>query len=156
MFYKYYLAYGSNLNIENMKSRCRFAKRVGEFTLDNYRLIYKGADDNFSYLTIEEANGYFVPMGIYKISLLDIPYLDMYEGYPSFYKKATIPITIEGKTVNAFVYVMNDEFDYHLPSSSYVKTCVEGYNDFGFNQDTLRNAYFDTLDIVRKRQKRLK
>jgi len=40
---KYYLAYGSNLNLEQMAYRCPTAKPVGVTTLKNYQLLFRGA-----------------------------------------------------------------------------------------------------------------
>ena len=65
---EYYLAYGSNLNLEEMKFRCPTAKAIGTVMLDNYKLVYKGKTDDFSYLTIEECEGTYVPLGLYEIS----------------------------------------------------------------------------------------
>ena len=48
MLKKYYLAYGSNLNLEHMAQRCPSAKPIGVTTLENYRLVYKGSADDFS------------------------------------------------------------------------------------------------------------
>ena len=39
---KYYLAYGSNLNIRQMQMRCPGAKPVGTMVLEDYELLFKG------------------------------------------------------------------------------------------------------------------
>lgn len=143
---KYYLAYGSNLNLEQMKFRCPNAKQIGTINLENYRLVYKGGEDKCAYLTIEKFKGATVPLGLYEISLLDIFSLDIYEGYPTFYSKYYIPIKIDGEIKKALIYIMNREFEYHLPSDEYVSTCMEGYEDFGFNKTILEKALTDTID----------
>lgn len=38
----YYIAYGSNLNKEEMKQRCKDAKFVSLARLENYTLAYRG------------------------------------------------------------------------------------------------------------------
>ena len=58
---KYYLAYGSNLNVQQMKFRCPGAKVVGKSVIKNYELLYKGSKTG-SYLTIEKKNGSVVPV----------------------------------------------------------------------------------------------
>jgi len=68
---KYYLAYGSNLNLNQMYKRCDNAKVVGTAILKDYRLVYKGSADSYAYLTIEECEGSYVPLGTYKISKKD-------------------------------------------------------------------------------------
>ena len=60
---RYYLAYGSNLNLQQMSSRCPDAKKVGIAVLRGYRLMFKGSASG-NYLTIEKADGYFVPVGV--------------------------------------------------------------------------------------------
>ena len=40
---RYYLAYGSNLNVRQMKYRCPTAKIVGTAIIKDYELLYKGS-----------------------------------------------------------------------------------------------------------------
>lgn len=153
MFKKYYLAYGSNLNLTQMNYRCYNAKPIGSINLEGYRLVYKGRADDFAYLTIEKCEGYSVPLGVFEVSFFDIYSLDTYEGYPTFYSKYYIPIKIEGKTKKALIYVMNNYFNYHLPSQEYIDTCTEGYSDFGFDKAILDRALDDTIDNIPKIKK---
>ena len=147
---RYYLAYGSNLNMREMSHRCPKAKVKGTLELKDYRLVYKGSIDGYAYLTIEECKGYVVPLGLYEVSLLDIVTLDRYEGFPSLYFKKYIEIEIDGKLKKALIYVMNDQFSYHLPSVSYVETCKCGYENFGFNKDILDTALEDSIYNISK------
>ena len=64
---KYYLAYGSNLNIKQMQMRCPGAKPVGTMVLEGYELLFKGSKTG-SYLTIEKKIGGKVPVGIWQVS----------------------------------------------------------------------------------------
>ena len=73
------------------------------------------------------------------IFLFDIFSLDSYEGYPTLYSKIYIPVKINNKKKKALIYIMNDDFDYHIPSIEYIKTCMEGYKDFGF--DVFRKSF---------------
>lgn len=148
---KYYLAYGSNLNLEQMKLRCKYAKKVGSYTLKDYRLVYKG--NNVGYLTIEKFTGSEVPLGVFEVSFLDTLALDKYEGYPSFYKKEYFNIVLNGKKAKAFIYIMNDNFDYKLPLKRYVQICEKGYENFNFNNEILNKAYNDTLMILLENRK---
>lgn len=154
MFKKYYLAYGSNLNLSQMKYRCPNARPIGNINLKNYRLVYKGQKNDFSYLTIEEYEGSNVPLGLYEVSYSDIFSLDNYEGYPTFYSKFYIPIKIGNKTKKALIYIMNQCFDYHLPAEEYVLTCMDGYDDFGFDKAILKKALVDTIDNLAKKLKK--
>ena len=40
---KLYIAYGSNLNLKQMKYRCPTAKLIGKGVVENYGLQFKGA-----------------------------------------------------------------------------------------------------------------
>lgn len=154
MFKKYYLAYGSNLNLEQMALRCPDAIPIGTINLKNYRLIYKGITDGHAYLTIEKCEGYTVPLGVYKVSYLDILSLDSYEGYPTFYSKYYFNIKLDNKNIKALIYIMNESFNYHLPTKKYISTCTEGYEDFGFDKKILKRALIDTKDKMVKKLKR--
>lgn len=45
---------------------------------------------------------------------------------------------------------MNEQFSYHLPSINYIKTCMRGYKDFGFDMSILDKALEDTIDSKSK------
>ena len=83
---RYYLAYGSNLNVRQMRFRCPTALVVGKGVIKDYRLLFKGSKTG-SYLTIEKAKGYEVPVAVWKVDEACEESLDRYEGYPSFYYK---------------------------------------------------------------------
>ena len=58
---KYYLAYGSNLNKEQMAYRCPGAIPVGTMMLEGYELLFRAP----GVLTIEENAEGKVPIGIW-------------------------------------------------------------------------------------------
>ena len=143
---RYYLAYGSNLNVRQMRMRCPTARMIGTATLENYRLMFKGSKTG-SYLNIEPEEGCSVPVGVWEVSARDELALDRYEGYPTFYykKELELPITgiVTGKVRqrNAFVYIMHEDRQLGVPSNLYMRICMEGYSDFGFDYDVLWDAY---------------
>lgn len=146
---RYYLAYGSNLNIEEMKKRCPFAIPVGASAIKDYRLVYKGTKI-VSYLTIEPCEGSIVPVGVYEITPMDEFNLDYYEGVPTLYSKNMITVSLYGQDIQAIVYIMNPTYSYHLPSESYVSRCLQGYQNFHFNHEILNNALQTTIDNIAK------
>ena len=143
---KYYLAYGSNLNVVQMQHRCPTARVVGTAEIKDYELLFKGSMTG-SYLTIEKAEGKAVPAAVWEVKKQDELALDRYEGYPSFYYKKEMEIEYTGivthlrRKVKAFVYIMHEDRPIGVPSNQYVRTCLEGYRDFGFDISTLRSAY---------------
>ncbi len=146
----YYLAYGSNLNLSQMYHRCKTAEPIGTVKLKGFRLAFKGVADGFAHLTIEEHENSTVPMGLFEVLSIDVKRLDIYEGYPRYYHKEQISVKIGAEKVNAFVYIMNKGFDYHLPSKSYFKTCYDGYSDFQFNKGYLIKAYAEAYLNAKK------
>lgn len=144
---KYYLAYGSNLNLDEMMIRCESALVIGEMTLEGMRLVFKGYDCGYAYLTLENDENYSIQLGIFEIDDNDIKYLDMYEGYPELYRKEYIDILVDGEIVQGLIYLMNDGFDYHMPSDSYVNSCLRGFDDFNFDKD----AISETLEYTWKK-----
>ena len=77
---RYYIAYGSNLNVKQMKMRCPGATILGTTKLKNYELLFKGSKTG-SYLTIEKKEGSTVPVVIWEVTERDEKYIDRYEGY---------------------------------------------------------------------------
>ena len=143
---RYYLAYGSNLNVRQMMIRCPSARMIGTATIEDYRLMFKGSKTG-SYLTIEPEEGCSVPVGVWEVSEADELALDRYEGFPTFYYKKELEIPITGirtgkvRRRKAFVYIMHEDRLLGVPSNMYMRICMEGYMDFGFNYDTLWEAY---------------
>lgn len=142
----YYLAYGSNLNLYHMSNMSEGARVVGTTRLNGYRLVFKGRADEYAYLTIEKCPGESVPIGIFTVPKKDMQALDDYESYPRLYDKFTMPVIIDGKKEDTYIYIMKPGFDYHLPSKSYFIKCKEGYEDFGFDFDILDQALETTKE----------
>ena len=142
---KYYLAYGSNLNIRQMRTRCPEARIIGTAEIPDYQLLFKGSRTG-AYLTIEPKEGATVPVGVWSVTAQDETALDMYEGFPNFYYKAEMTVTVKGiqsgktRRRKAFVYIMHEDRRLGLPTQTYVNTCTTGYRSFGFDLAFLREA----------------
>lgn len=141
---KYYIAYGSNLNIAQMKHRCPTAKPVGTAVIKDYELLFKGSRTG-SYLTIEPKDNSSVPVAVWEVTESDEKNLDRYEGFPAFYYKREFRINCkmlngDKKMIRAFVYIMHEERKLGTPTWIYVKCCADGYLDFGFNLKFLDEA----------------
>lgn len=134
-----YLAYGSNLNLHQMKHRCPTAKVVGTTYLDNYELLFRGGYRG-AVATVEKKNGSRVPVLIWEIKPSDERSLDIYEGYPHLYRKEYVDVAINGKTEKVMVYIMNAGKKLNPPSSYYYNTIAEGYNDCGFDSKFLNDG----------------
>ena len=91
----FYLAYGSNLNVRQMKLRCPTARVVGTAEIKDYELLFKGSQTG-SYLTIELKKGGIVPVAVWEVQEQDVRLLDRYEGWPRFYYKKDMEIRYKG------------------------------------------------------------
>ncbi len=145
---KKYIAYGSNLNVEQMEHRCPHAKVLCVGEIKDYKLLFKGSYSG-NYLTIEPAKGYVVPVVVWEVTESCERSLDIYEGFPRFYRKETVPVvTPDGNTIDdAFAYIMNGH-NIGLPTGQYMRTCISGYQSFGFDPEILWTAAAESNPAV--------
>ena len=152
---RYYIAYGSNLNIRQMRLRCPTARAIGTSEIPGYRLLFKGSQSG-AYLTIEPSEGKSVPVAVWEVTDMDERALDHDEGFPAFYYKAKMKLPVRGirsgktRTRTAFVYIMHEDREIGVPSRSYVNTCLEGYCAFGFDEKLLAEALRFSMKESRK------
>jgi len=147
-------AYGSNLNVGQMAMRCPTAKIYGKGILKGYRLLFKGRKEN-AYCTIEKKRGRKVPVLIWELQPEDEKALDFYEGYPRFYEKKDVKVTLEdGAIVEVMVYIMTDKvmdrIYLNLPSRSYLETVKAGYHAAGFDEAFIEDALATSEKAIKK------
>jgi hypothetical protein len=117
-----YLAYGSNLNKEQMRLRCPNAQPLHGIVINNYRLVFKYIAD------IEPYKDSILYAGLWRITEKCEKHLDAYEGVDSglYHKKYFVY-----KEEKVLYYKMNEEDTYlSPPSPSYRKTIKKGYKNF--------------------------
>lgn len=150
---RYYIAYGSNLNVPQMRFRCPTATILGTAKLKGWELLFKGSMTG-SYLTIEQCKNSEVPVVIWEVTPKDEAALDCYEGYPNFYYKKEIKLRYKGirtgriRAVTAFAYIMHEDRPIGIPSSGYMRTCLDGYNTFYFDKAVLYKAYNKCRELM--------
>lgn len=150
------LAYGSNLNLEQMHKRCPSARIVGKGILEDYRLLFKGKERH-AYLTIEPYEGSFVPVLLWSLEPSDEVALDKYEEFPVTYYKENLLIKGEdGKYITAMAYIMTapegKERPLNLPSDRYLRTVLVGYEENGFDQSIIEAAVKFSENELKKRK----
>lgn len=149
---RYYIAYGSNLNVPQMRMRCPHASILGTASLKGWELFFKGSKTG-SYLTIEQSETGSVPVVIWEVTEKDEKALDRYEGFPTFYYKQEIKVRYKGirtdlrRTATAFAYIMHEERPIGIPSNYYMRICLEGYDTFGFDRNVLFDAYDKCVEV---------
>ena len=148
---RYYIAYGSNLNVEQMRHRCPDARVVGTATFEGWTLLFRGSKTG-SYLTIEPKESSSVPVAVWEVSERDELHLDHYEGYPNFYYKKELTVCIKGirtgklRNRRAFVYIMHEDRPLGQPSEYYLNACARGYYFFDFDVNRLIQAVYDSRE----------
>lgn len=145
---KYYIAYGSNLNLKQMRMRCPDAKLVGTGMLNNHQLLFRSNNRHNAVATVEPSIGDKVPVGIFEISQRDEVNLDIYEGFPTLYTKKFMDIKSQTIEDSAMIYVMNDGFDYGIPSARYLNIIRQGYQDCHLDMTYLESAVQDMKEVV--------
>lgn len=132
-----YFAYGSNLNMLQMKKRCADSVPVAKVKLKDFKLVFNHFAD------IIQSKGDVVQGAIYEVSEKDIKNLDEYEEYPDLYTK--INVTVEddlGKSYEAFVYVMVKK-NIDKPEQPYYQIIVDGYKDWKLAVSGLERALLE-------------
>lgn len=142
---RYYIAYGSNLNVRQMRARCPGARITGISAIEGYELLFKG-NKLGAYLTIEPKAGASVPVAVWEVSEKNELALDHYEGFPKLYYKTDMVLPVRFLRTGAvrrcrgFVYIMYEKRSLGLPRASYMADCRAGYHDVGFDEAFLAQA----------------
>lgn len=145
---KIYIAYGSNMDLDQMEWRCPGARLLAKGELKDWRLMFKGSLTG-SYATIEREKGQTVPVLLWEVTPADEAALDIYEGFPRFYYKKTILVQnveyfgkgkTKGSCLNGMVYIMHEERKLGHPTAGYYDLLADAYDEFGFDRDILEEA----------------
>ncbi len=138
----YYFAYGSNLHHSQMKKRCVNCKFIKKIILRNYNLTFRsknGAAD------IQKKIGKKVYGGLYIISESDEKKLDIYEEYPTLYKK----MFFKHKNKKVMTYIMSKKTKLIPPTKKYLNIIKQGYKDCNLNIKVLNTALLPLKHLQR-------
>ena len=128
-----YFAYGSNLNLFQMKRRCKDSVFLKKYELKGYRLNFRS---KYRAADIEKSKNSLVPGALFEISKSDEKKLDIYEDYPILYKK--LYFSYYKKTVMTYTMVHKTEFRY--PTERYLNVVKRGYKDCKLDTKYLKIA----------------
>ena len=128
-----YFAYGSNLNLFQMKRRCKDCKFVKTFKLKNFRLTFRS---KYRAADIEPKKNFFVKGALFEISKSDEKKLDVYEDYPNLYTKYYF--IYYGKKV--MTYTMIKKSPFRFPNTKYLNIIKQGYKDCNIEKEFLIKA----------------
>ena len=125
-----YFAYGSNLNLFQMKRRCKDSIFLKKINLQDFRLTFRS---KYRAADIEPKKNSIVPGGLFDISKSDEKKLDVYEDYPILYRK--FYFSYYGKKV--MTYTMVNKTPFRFPTERYLNVVKRGYKDCGLDSKYL-------------------
>ena len=128
-----YFAYGSNLNLFQMKRRCKDSIFIKKINLRNFRLTFRS---KYRAADIEAKKNSIVPGGLFDISKSDEKKLDVYEDFPNLYKKYYF--YYYGKKVMTYTMVKKSVFKF--PTERYLNIVKRGYKDCGLDSKYLQKG----------------
>ena len=131
----YYIAYGANLNIKHMQKMCKYSKPIFKLNGSKVNRI-EGWKLSFNkYANIIPCKNSYVPIGLWMISKRCEKKLDIYEQFPTLYKKLYLKI----QNVNAMIYVMNQNKK-QKPTKNYFEAILKGYDNFNLDKRYLYSS----------------
>lgn len=126
-----YFAYGSNLDRERMKERkCDFSSAKSAH-LKDWKLVFNKRSAKIPAMgfgNVIPAKGEIVEGILYEMDDSMIKSLDKYEGYPKHYNREKIIVSVEGKEVEADIYIATPEWtDENVkPTQDYIDHFLAG------------------------------
>lgn len=133
-----YIAYGSNINLEQMAFRCPHSSVVGDSEIKDYELEFRGV------ATIVPKENASVPVLIWELDERDLPTLNRYEGWPRLYRQEKMSFELNGKTCEGMAYLMNCG-EISPPSQQYYNTILQGYRENGLDESYLQTALVNSI-----------
>ena len=128
-----YFAYGSNLNRKQMKKRCKDSYFIKTIILRNYILTFRS---KYGAADIEKKRSEKVYGALYLISKTAEKRLDVYEEYPTLYKK----MYFKHKNKKVMTYIMPKKTKLVLPTTQYLNIIKQGYRDCKLSMKSLHAA----------------
>ena len=139
----FYFAYGSNLNQKQMRRRCKDSRFIKKITLKNYILTFRS---KYGAADIEKKVGKKVYGALYNISKSDERRLDIYEEYPTLYKK----MYFKHNNKLIMTYLMEKKTKRTSPTFHYLGLIKQGYTDCRINKKSLNAALLLVKHLRRK------
>ena len=135
-----YIAYGSNINLEQMAFRCPHSKVVGISKIKDHELEFRGV------ATIVPKENASVLVLIWELDERDLPTLNRYEGYPRLYRQEKMPFELNGQSYKGMAYLMN-RGEISPPSQQYYNTILQGYRENGLDESYLQKALENSFQM---------
>ncbi|MDP4127455.1 MAG: gamma-glutamylcyclotransferase family protein, partial [Bacillota bacterium] len=144
--HRLYFAYGSNLDIDQMYSRCPNSHFLARARLNDYKLSFPrfGSSRGGGVAGLESAEGNSVWGALYFVSDQDFSKLDTHEGAPSCYKRDEVGVIIVNLGESrAITYQAIPQIGVHRPTKAYLGQIIQGARSLEINE-----AYCQTLEGI--------
>jgi hypothetical protein len=116
-----------------MKSRCKDSIYLKKINLKDFKLTFRS---KYRAADIEPKKNSVVPGGLFEISKSDEKKLDVYEDYPTLYKKYYF--YYYGKKVMTYIMVKKTSFKF--PTERYLNIVKKGYRNCKLDYKYLKKA----------------
>jgi gamma-glutamylcyclotransferase (GGCT)/AIG2-like uncharacterized protein YtfP len=136
----YYFAYGSNMDLGQMKERCPSAKFLKKVLLSNYKLVYDGHSEmrNGAVGNIVPSKVDVVWGALFEVDQECIESLDEYEGFPGAYQKSTFMVADEnGSEYQAMAYHREGK-PISEPSPEYRALLIQGAKEIDLPKNYIK------------------
>ncbi len=136
-----YFAYGSNLDTDQMRSRCPDAVAGPSATLPDHALVFTGMSRRWggAVASVTPAAGFEVHGRLWELSPEDLAVLDRFEGHPAVYHRVDRTVVDRsGARHHVQVYMVpKARLAVGRPSPEYLALIRAAYRSLGFDAATL-------------------
>ena len=143
-----YFAYGSNLDLPQMKRRCPSSKLISKGSLSGYRLTFNRFSSGWGggVADVIQDQGSKVWGLVFELSDTDLERLDRYEGYhkdwTSLYERwQAIIETPNGLVSDVWVYTVVEKQKFVKPTIEYLQIIKDAAVKWNFPKAFLLEAY---------------
>ena len=143
--YPLVFAYGSNLDVRQMRARCPSADRLEPAMLRKARLVFGGHSARWgggvATLVYDPASVVFG--ALYRLAPGDLARLDHFEGAPFVYERVRLSLCdVYGRRRRAQGYVKWRAARARPPAPTYLMTILRAYDALGFDTAPVLRAAF--------------
>lgn len=129
-----YFAFGSNMDLAQMRSRIGEFENLGEAWLVNWTLVFSGHSITRGgpVANVIPARGEAVLGVLYKIPAHAVAEMDRYEGYPQAYDRKVVTVDHQGTSRRATIYLKPANLQQGRPPNDYLRGIVKAYKRLGY------------------------
>ncbi len=137
---RYYFAYGSNLSLTQMRTRCPDSQAVAAVSATRWRIAFYGGGNQRwgigGVATLTQNESAVAHGALYLLTALDELAMDGFEGvaHGKYFKDETFGRHISCPKLTSadviYAYIMSNPATPNLPSHKYLDTIRQGYQDW--------------------------